>query len=160
MDPVKETSMRSTEIGSQSCKEKSLYPNYTHPLIWFPFLCLSLFYSCAFFMKAFKGAYSLTSCKKNVRIQLHYRAGSWKRRQSRSWLVSCFLSSKAICCSALHLLKEKPPDPSHLSQSLCCQLQSGSHLGNSAEPCVPQRERVGPSGTHVRWGMASTCPQA
>lgn len=87
-------------------------------------------------MKAFKGGYSLTSCKKNVWIQLHYRAALLEENTATKLLVSCFLPFKAICL----LSKSRTPQP-QLSQSLyVSEHGDGTDLGNVCTIVSPHQE--------------------
>lgn len=84
------------EIRSQSCKEKSLYLNYTDPLIWFLFHCPSLFYSCAFSWKLLREAIPWRHAKNMSEFNYIIEQCFWKRTQPRSLPVSSFLPFKVI----------------------------------------------------------------
>lgn len=102
-------------------------------------------------MKAFKGGYSLTSCKKNVWIQLHYRAALLEENAATKLLVSCFLPFKAICL----LSKSRNPQP-QLSQSLYLS-EHGKWSGKCMHNCVPPT-KSGRRGRAVReWWPGPAC---
>lgn len=143
--------MHRAEIRSQSCKEKSFYPNHTDPLVWFPFHCLSLFYSCAFSWKLFREAIPWCHAKKMSEYNYVTQQRSWKRTQPQSLLVSCFLPFKShFVCS----LKTEAPNPSSSGSSIC-QSAQWHWAGKCMQNWGPPRDVGGPSGSGVQlWGPA------
>lgn len=129
------------EIRSQSCKEKSFYPNYTDPLIWFLFHCPSLVYSCAFSWKLLSEAIPWRHAKNMSEFNYIAEQRVWKRMRPRRLPGSCFLPVKAIRL----LSNSRIPQPS----------SPGPCLGNAASTVSPRSGDVsGLSGSGVQLGHA------
>lgn len=106
-------------------------------------------------MKAFKEGYSLTSCKKNVQMQLHYRAVLLEEKAATKLLVSGLLPCKAIC----HFLKAEALNPSSSSPSVCRSTQW--QWPGKCTVCPPEEGVwAGQQGVASRWGTPSTSAQS
>lgn len=134
--------MQRVAIRSQSCKEKSLYPNYADPLVWFPFHCLSLFYSCAFSWKLLREATPWRHAKKMSKYNYITEQCFWKRTQPWSLLVFCFLPLKAVC------LLSKSRSPQHQLSLSFRQSAQWHWPGKCMQNCVPSKN--GRCGQAVR----------
>jgi hypothetical protein len=144
------------EIGSQSCREKSLSLNYTGPLIWFPFHCPSLFYSCAFSGKLLRDTILWHHVKKMSEYNYVTEQCSWKRRQPQSWLVSCFFSFKAIRCFQLCRREARIP----VLQAPLCQLLEWHWTGKYCRKsrATPQRGWWGAASVELHPAGACSTP--
>lgn len=95
-----------------------------------------------FFMNAFKGGCSLTSCEKNVCVQLHYRAALLEEQAA----TACWCPVSAPF-AALGSLREKPPVPACWA-SVCqsWELQQSGSCGEACKALCPAC--AGPAPAH------------